>query len=279
MKLLFMKMIRGSVSILFIIVLITLGAILLVGGIFSKPPSLSSPGREAIPDPSSLAPNERRSLQLKTLKFKECAETITLDLLLDRTGSMGSTTPTGQTKIARLKEAVLELTNNLSDNSIIGIQSFANPITGISITEDVSISYYRDVKALIPQKINAYQADGQTPTHDALVFSLGKLREALPRFSDRKFNFILVSDGEPQPPSQDPRLFNPNPADEIKNLGVNVYTLGIFSGSQASNPTLADLLKSIASKPENYYVANTADDTKALLKTISEKICEQTQTP
>jgi len=265
--------VRGSTTISLIVLVLIIGSVFLAGGIFPKMPLKSSveiPVRKVVLDPSSLDPDSKNSLQLKTLKFKECSESITMDLLLDRTGSMGQNTPSGTKKIERLKEAVLALTNNLSDNSTIGIQSFSS----VSITNDVPISYYRDVKALIPQKVNAYRANGNTPTHNALAFAYERLKEALPRFPGRTFNFILVSDGQPVPPSQDPRLFNPNPANEIKSLGINIYTLGIFSGSQASDPKLAELLKSVASKPENYYVANTADDTKALLKTISEKICE-----
>lgn len=218
-------MVRGSVSIFFIIVLITLGAIALAGGIFPKLPSESLPVREAIPDPSSVAPDEKKSLQLKTLKFKEeCSETITMDLLLDRTGSMNKATPMGQTKISRLKEAVLALTNSLSDSSIIGIQSFSSDTLTYAdnITNDIPISFYKDVSKIISPKVNALIANGNTPTHNALAFSLDRLREGISKFQGRKFNFILISDGEPVPPNQDPRLYTPNPADEIKNLGISV---------------------------------------------------------
>lgn len=253
---------------------------MLAGGIFPKIIEPSPDAEEVIPDPSSLTPGGKDSLQLKTFKFKKCSGQVTVDLLLDRSGSMGDLTPSMQTKINRLKEAVLALTNKLSDSSIIGIQSF----NSLSITDDVPISYYKDVKGVIPQKVNALTAGGSTPTHDALAFSLGKLKEALPRFSDRKFNFVLVSDGAPCPgvgcpgndgQNQDPRLFTPNPADEIKKLGVIVYTLGIFDSAQTGNPALAELLKSIASKPENYYEAQTGDQTSKLLEAISTKICEQ----
>lgn len=254
------------------IIIVVVGAVLLVGGIFPKTPQNTETPREAIPDPSSLTLEEKKSLQLKALKFKECTETITIDLLLDRTDSMVSQTPSGQTKISRLKEAVLTLTGSLSDNSIIGIQSFSSE----SITEDVPISYYRDVKNLIPPAVNSYRADGSTPTYAALIFSYQKLQEALPKFPGRQFNFILVSDGQPfppGPPSNDPRDYNPNPANQIKALGVNVYALAIYDRDQAGNPALANLLKSIASKPENYFQAESADDTTKLLALITEKIC------
>lgn len=230
------------------------------------------------PDPS------QKGLQLKTLRFKECASTVTIDLLLDRSGSMRELTPSGQTKISRLKEAVSSMVEGAKDSSIIGIQSF----DGNSITDDVPISYYKDIKSLIPLKLAALYPGSNTPTRDALDFSLNKLREALPKFKNRKFNFIFISDGAPCPgvgcpenktlgPDQDPRLFNPNPADEIKALGVNVFTLGIFSFNQ-TDPALSELLKSVASKPNNYYAASSGDQVKDLLKQISNRICAQEPT-
>jgi hypothetical protein len=211
----------------------------------------------------------QKGLQLKTLKFKECGSSVTIDLMLDTSGSMGDRTPSGQTKISRLREAVGELISNAKDTSIIGIQAFS---TG-NIREEVPVSYFKDVKGMITGRINSLSPGSTTPTHDALAFSRDVLKTAIPKFpTDRKFNFIFVSDGQPVPDSQDPRLFTPNPADEIKALGVTVYTLGIFDSGQQSNPKLSDLMKSIATSPDNYYAASNADETKKLLAQISNRI-------
>lgn len=265
------------VIVLFLIVVAA--STLLTGGIFPKLTNSVPPnqGQEYIP--ITPAPGEinqsNDSLQLKTITFKGCSGTVTVDFLLDRSGSMGDRTPTGETKISRLKQAVLDLTGKLDDTSVIGIQSFSSR----SITNDVPVSYYKDVKSIIPNKVNALQASGSTPTHDALAYSYAVLQNALPKFSNRKFNFILISDGKPVPDSQDPRLFNPNPADQIKALGVNVFTLAVYDSGQANDPKLRDLLKSIASKPENYYEAQNADQVTGLLQSISTKLCESPATP
>ena len=265
----------GFVNILLVLAVIVL-AILLSGGISPKkqlPPNENA--KEGIIDQSSLPiPGSKKSLQLGTFKFKECAGTITLDLLLDRSGSMNRDTPQGVKKIERLKEAVLALTSRLSDDSIIGIQSFSAPQGQDSIRADIPIGYYKDVGTQIPNAVSALQANGSTPTHNALAFSRDRLAEAIPNFPNRKFNFILISDGKPVPDEQDPRLFNPNPADQIKALGVTIYTLGIYDLNQLDKPQLAELLKSIASKPENYFSAETADDTTKLLSAITDRICQ-----
>src|SRR3990167_7003477 len=271
-----LKFVRGSITISIILLVVIVGSVMLVGGLASKEPAVKSPVTEAIPDPSSLTPQEKKSLQLETLKFKECSETVTLDLLLEHTGSMQNSTPTGESKINRLKQAVLALADKLTDTSVIGIQSFNSR----EIKEEVPVSYYSEVRDLIPQKINVLVAQGNTPTHDALVFSYDVLRGALPRFPERKFNFIFVSDGHPVPGdghggTQDPRDYNPNPVDQIKNLGVEIYALAIYDGSgQADNPNLASLMRSIASRPENYLEARSADDAITILSSITQKICQ-----
>ncbi len=256
-------------------------AIMFVGGVVPKmEPTPSETGQEYIPVPGSGTGGGKSSLQLNPIKFKKCTGTVTIDFLLDRSGSMGDFAPSGKTKISRLKEAVLELTNKLSDTSIVGIQSFnSNEVSKDnfvnSLTNDVPISYYKDIKTIIPTKVNALQASGKTPTHDAIAYSYGILQNALPLFKDRKFNFILISDGAPVPASQNPQLFTPNPADQIKALGVNVFSLAIYDSSQSRDPKLAELLKSIASKPGNYYEAQNADQVSNLLQQILTKLCDE----
>ena len=274
-----MKNSKGGIEIIILLIVI-IGSFAFVGGFspLKKAPLLDNSVFQIQISPGA---DSKKSLQLKTLKFsKKCSEQITVDLLLDRSGSMGNLTPTRQTKIARLKEAVLALTAKLSDTSVIGIQSFDSR----SRTDDVPISYYKDVKGIISSRVNALSAGQQTPTHDALAFSYQKLSAAIPQFPGRQFNFVLVSDGAPCPgvgctdqpgANQDPRLYSPNPADQIKALGINVYTLGIYDRNQADKPALSDLLKSIASKPENYYEAQTGDQTTKLLEVISARICDQ----
>lgn len=265
------ELVRGSSSIFILLFVIVAGAIMLSGGVFPKEqPEIEENQTEYIIDEKSLPNTSKKALQLQTLKFKSCASTITIDLLLDRSDSMGSETPTGEKKLERMKEAVLALVAKLNDQSIIGVQSF----NSVSRTNNVPVSYYKDVKGILPGKIEDLDHDGETPTQKALAYSYEVLKEALPKFPDRKFNFVLISDGAPVPPTQDPRLFDPNPADQIKSLGVNVYTIGIFDPKQAKDEKLANLLRSIASKPENYLEAKSGDETTALLTSITEKICE-----
>lgn len=297
----------GGFFTLLILGVVFLGALAITGGLIPskrKPPPLSYKiGELDIPPGSS----SRYNLQLNTLKFKNvtppalptavpevtavptptaaptpttpCKQTITLDFLLDISKSMDYKTPSNVKKIERLKQAVLAITQDLSDNSIIGIQTFNSaPISGINVpvlNDVIPISYYGSIKGIIPDRINALSATGGTPTHDALVFSYNKLANALPNFPGRKFNFILISDGKPDPATQDPRLHTPNPANQIKSLAniEKVYTVGVYDDTQIGNPALSNLLKSIASSPANYYQAQTADDIQPILSAIRTDIC------
>lgn len=285
---------KGGIAQGALLVIVLVGAFYLVGGSFpSNFLSVSNTPFDGIPDEKN-AQSPEESLQLGTIPFKKCSSIVTMDLLLDNSGSMDFLTPSFTTKISRLQQAVSTLTNKMSDDSIIGIQTFRSigddnpqPI----LTEPVPISYYKDVKGVLPGAIAGMQADGGTPTYDALTYTYQKLQAALPKFPDRKFNLIMISDGAPCPgigctgpravqgKDQDPRIYSPNPADQIKDLGVNVYTVGIYSGGifgqqDPSEPKLRELLIDIASSPDNYYEAKTGDDVTSLLTQISNKICE-----
>lgn len=280
---------RGFSTLTILILIVIIGSVFLVGGVIPKELGpLPKDRTEVVLDTSSSgSAKQKESLQLQTLKFKECASTATVDLLLDRSGSMEYKTPSNAQKIDRLKEAVMALTGKFTDDSIIGVQSFSSSGTTPPLTNnfrnDVPVSYFRDVKSTFADHINALQPNGGTPTHDALQFSYDILKEALPKYPDRKFNFIFVSDGAPCPgvgcqgtpgQNQDPRLYTPNPAQEIKDLGVNVYSLAIYDSDKANQQDFENLMKDVASKPENYFAANSADDTTRLLTSIVEKICQ-----
>lgn len=283
---------RGDIAQTALLVIVIVGGFFLAGGFFPSNflDSTQTP-IDGVLDENQTS-TSKESLQLGTLKFKKCSSIITMDLLLDVSGSMDDPTTSGVKKIKRLQQAVLSLINDLSDESIIGVQTFrgTGPVTAPPVSQlidVVPISFYKEVKSILPGSINGLTANGSTPTYDALAFSRDQLAEAQTKFPDRKFNFILISDGAPCPgtcPSipgenQDPRLYTPNPADEIKALGVDIYTVGIYTGNPfgiggGQNEKLRQLLIDTASKPENYFESTSGDDVSSLLSQISNKICE-----
>jgi len=175
------------------------------------------------------------------------------------------------------------LSTRFEASTIIGVQSFSGgkcnrfSKCSIGISEDIPINYYQEVSGIFSAKIKALTAGGSTPTSNALSFSFEKLKEAQEKFPEKKFKFILISDGQPAPSSQDPYKNDPNPVDQIKNLGIEIYTIAIYDSEQAKsqNSPLKRLMQKIASKPENFYEADTADQLKNLVDDIFRKACTQ----
>jgi hypothetical protein len=123
--------------------------------------------------------------------------------------------------------------------------------------------------------------------------------EAYPNY---QYNLILLTDGVPEqlPPrtcevqtydpldaplprcfavQQDPTI----PTDisaEIRSLGVDIYTINVYSPSYASDafmyPYLTTLLEKIASEPTSthYYVSVDGNNLTSVLASINKSICQ-----
>lgn len=264
---------HGNITLVILIAVVIAGSIYLVGGVVPHLEQIDTgeQGRVVVPDlEDTEGGSDSASLRLKTIKFKQCTETAAVDFMLDRSGSMKAKTPSGETKIQALKDAVILFIDNLSDNSVIGIQYFSSRGIGnlIEINEKQNIGNYAEA-------INALPADGNTPTHDALAYSYARLQNGVQKYPDRDFAFIFVSDGQPVPNTQDPRLFNPNPADQIKNLGVEVYSIGILDSNQIRSGQMKELLTDIASSPDNVYISPNGEDLDKIIASISQDLCQK----
>lgn len=81
---------KGFSTLLALVGVVILGSIMLVGGIFpNEKGAIPTDRTEVIVDvSSSSAQRQQESLQLHTLKFKQCASTGAVSMQLDITGSM-----------------------------------------------------------------------------------------------------------------------------------------------------------------------------------------------
>ena len=251
-----MKTVRGSISIFFIILLITILGILLAGGVFPKPPSLTSPARKAIPDTSGSSFDEKKSLQLETLKFKECLESAAVTLQIDITDSMSSA-------IDDLKNAAYTFTDNLSDESIIGIQAYSSRNARLEV---IPVSLYKDVKTQIRPAVGTLTADGRTPSYDALNFSREVLERAAADYPERKFSFIFFSDGNPNVGPSDTASIS-QAAAGIKNLGVTVYAIGLGNVN-------SKIIEAVASSPDKALTTTDSKDLERIYSEIRTRLCD-----
>lgn len=256
---------RGSITFKLLIAIVILGSIALVNGFFPKnqitPVNPDGPKYKPVTGDST---QQKDSLQLKTIKFEACSQTIAVEMVLDRSGSMRSPI----TKMNDLKTASLFFINKLTDDAPIGIVSYDS-----SVREDLSIQAYGPVKSQVTTIINGLQPGTNTHTRDALLRAKQALEVALPKFPGRQFSLILVSDGVPNDPVlQDPRR-DPNVGDQIKNMGVKIFAIAITQGLQpAQQQTMKDVMGNVAS-PNSFFEAPDTSQLENIYNKIGFEIC------
>jgi len=234
--------------------------LLLVGGLTpfdfkNTPPSEGE--FEAIP---VVPAKGDKSLQLKPITFKQCGSTTAVDLVLDRSGSIGSKQDGGtKIKIEYLKDATKEFVNLMSGESLIGMQSFA---TTASI--DFKIDKLNTRKDLINSKISSLSPSGSTNMAAALTYARDELKVAIPKFTEYKFSLILLSDGGWNVGGDPTNVIN-----EIKGLGVTIFTVAF------GDKTIVNFMKKSATAPSDSFYSPGNDELKAILKQIAQKICKE----
>lgn len=274
---------RGSTAISLIVLVLIIGSVFFAGGIFPKTPSKSPvevPLRQGVPDLTSLDPNNKNSLQLKTLKFKECATIAAVNFLVDNSGSMQGS------KLSDLKNGMKAFVASFPEAGIIGLQAFNEPgqISSEGYKELISISKYADVKTNLNNAIEGMRASGFTYSKSAMSFSKQKLEEAKAKFPEYKFNFIFISDGIPETSASSracggrrclAQEQNPESvATEIKNQGIRIFTIAYLDEDDARlNDELQALMKNVASSPGDYFLAPVSNQIDGILAQIGQKLC------
>lgn len=253
----------GNSFVLTFIVLVVISGLLLARGFFPKSTLTNTRDNAQYELDDQEQTDSATGLQLRTLKLKQCENSAAVDMLLDRSGSMAGD------KLVQLKAAANGFVSNLSDDSIIGIQSFASSNESTpQLADIIPISPYGSVKPLVASAINGLAAGGGTPTKSALEFSRQKIAEAIPKYPGKNFVFIFVSDGQPTPDTENPITNPPNPAEAIKGMGVTIYTIAI--GANLNN-----VMSGIASGPDTMFNAPTGSELKSIYDKIATRLCNK----
>lgn len=296
-----MKNLRGSVSIFFIILIVAIGSYLLVGGAFPNDEGVDSPTYEAIPDENAPRPSGKESLQLGTFPFKQCSDTISVDFLIDNSGSMAY-----GSKMVELKNAMVVFGSNYPDNGLLGLQIYSDVLTypPLGYQELIPISEYKNIKNQYVGFINTMRPQGATHSKDAMAFAKTKIDQARSKYPNRKFNLIFISDGIPETEATknrlcpiggipDPNLcsrgFDPNGrsicrcfaeeqnptsiAQQIKNSGVRIFTIYYVDQADAKfTDMLKKLMEDVASSPSDSFQAPAEAQLINILGQIVEKL-------
>jgi hypothetical protein len=300
----------SSLSIVFVMSLVVVGAFVASGSLVpvdpngpGGPPTLAPyynpadyPVQNIITPTGGFATN-KQNLQLQTFGVDNCGENSVMLFLIDTSGSMSY-----YDKIGHEKQALSYFTSNMGGLSAIGIDTFGGPPGDVSTL--LPLSYYKDVKPQVTQVINGLTANGATPTRDAMQLAYNQLQQSISeeQYPNYQYNLILLTDGVPEqlPPrtceeqttdpldaplprcfalQEDPTL----PTDisaEIRSLGVDIYTINVYSPQRASDvfmlPYLSLLLEKVASEPTSthYYVSVDGTNLSDVLQSINQSICQ-----
>lgn len=246
--------------------------------------------------PSNINRFADNNLQLKTFGVNVCGAKSAIMFVVDTSGSMKF-----ERKMTKTQEAMLKFTEDYPGVGVIGLIRFSN-----EAQELIPLSKYKDVRGTFGSAVRNLKPDGYTKTRDAMQLAKQRLAEAIAakKFPDYKYTLVLLTDGVPEqkPPrncyvdTPDPNIpapdkrcfareqdptFQPDITADIKNLGVTIYSINIYSPNYASDkfmyPHLTKLLKTVATRPEKpyYHESINAGDLVTVLKGVNNSICEQ----
>lgn len=173
-------------------------------------------------------------------------------LVLDTSGSM-SGTPMEETKRAATKF----VDTILKEDASIGIVTYEDSAEQIS---DFSVD-----KSYLTKKVADIQAGGDTNIESGLA----KARSMLNSSNAKKKIIVLMSDGEPNRGKQGEELIGY--ADEIKDEGILIYTLGFFKNMSGGKSQAQYLMEHLASDGCHYEVAS-ADDLVFFFEDMADQI-------
>jgi hypothetical protein len=300
----------GYIYVLLFMFLIIASGIVLSGGFVpvdpngpNGPPTLppyfdaSDYGKQQIIVPSeTISGGARQNLQLKTFDVNMCGVDTGVDFLIDISASMNL-----YDKIGKLKQGLSGFTSQLAGISVIGIQTF-----GSKVTDNVKMDLYKNNKGEVKTTIDGLKPEGWTRTRDGMEMASTELAGIINqnKFPGYHYALVVITDGVPEIPlpgprtceyttsepllqggvrcfakEQDPR-FPTNIGANIKNLGVNVYTI-VLTGPAGSSDArlegpLTALMQDQASQPSSKYFYKTlnADNITQILNTVVTSICK-----
>ncbi len=230
-----------------------------------------------------IIPRESESLITNTwprpfvLQKEACLQPVDVVLAFDRSGSMAFdnldlTEPEPMTTARRAAVAFVEKLQSEDDR--IGLVSFAT-----EATEDLPLSadsnrVKQAIRSINIQAETISEIYGEhTNIGDALFLALKEIESNnFANSSDKAV--VLFTDGVPTRPIGDyldfPRDHAIKMANDLKSLGVYVYTIGLGEAQQD-----IEFLQSVATTPDHYYGTPSPDELAEIYQEIALSICER----
>ncbi len=198
----------------------------------------------------------------KTLRSCEVPSDVML--AIDLSGSMnddGGTPPQPVTSVLKAAEAFI---TRLKKDDQVGVVTYATDATKISPLSGSVTTVAQIVAGL---SISKKEETGSTNPGDALKQIQEEILSTNHNPDARKIA-ILFTDGLANAPEINPEGYATSSALELKNNGVDIFTVGL--GSKVNQK----FLQEVASDSQHAFIAPTARDVDDIYRTISSAICE-----
>ena len=173
-------------------------------------------------------------------------------LVLDTSGSMSGDPMTQTRKAAKNFASTI-----LKEDASIGVVTYSENAE--------KISDFSSDETHLTDIVEDIDSDGGTN----MEAGLAEAKAMLDNSNAKKKIIVLMSDGEPNEGKQGEELINY--AEQIKNDGILVYTLGFFESMEGSKSAAQYLMEKIASDGCHYEVAN-ADDLVFFFGDVADQI-------
>ncbi|OGM97065.1 MAG: hypothetical protein A3B86_02945 [Candidatus Yanofskybacteria bacterium RIFCSPHIGHO2_02_FULL_38_22b] len=211
-----------------------------------------------------------------------CADTI---MMLDRTGSMNATARADEQVAAK---NLINLFSGVFPTAKIGVGRFGDSANGGIEAEILTSGQLTDVYGdddpgndsdndlfhAVETATNTNSSVG-TNLKDAIDVAQAELESS--RGTSLPNVIIIISDGDPSEPTTDPLTAASNAANSAKAAGTEIFT--IHFGDDPSGLAGQELLLSMATDENHFFVSPTSADLQDLFVTIANNICPEISNP
>ena len=221
----------------------------------------------------SLAPGKSKDVTFTWpapfLKDTEvCSTPVDVILALDRSGSMSSLGQSPPQPLTDVKNAAAFFVHKLTEHDQASIVSFA---TSATTSHAMLTSNFDELEKSINDISILSGGIQSTNIADALYKSYDELNSARHR-TEASGVIVLLTDGVANlPQKQGDATFAENAAQSIgtqaKNVGLRIFTIGL--GKDVNT----NFLSSLASTPDDFYLAPTSDQLTNIYTQIGTKLC------
>lgn len=193
---------------------------------------------------------------------------IGINLSIDTSGSFKAK---NGGNIEDLKEGMRNFASFLGDEDVLAAQNFGKKLAGTRIHEIVEFDYFKNNKAAFLDGVDKFEPAGGTPLKDAVLEGYDKIKAVRSNYpSDYSWFLMLITDGGPNPDTQDPRSVSA----QINGDNIKVVTIGVELDKDKNPPDAREILRESAYSPD-YFFDMSSSDFKTVYERVSEKICKK----